>query len=228
MLRHYIVTPGLAFTFLACSDPDFWSPVFAYADLARIRELDFEVEGRRCGIYGHDWRTVPVAAWFELLSRREVDASASPPGPREMAEFAVLSQPDFRVAVRRALRDYAQPSALRENPLLRSRLVASRVAATADPGQRIAAFQALLREATESLKASPRTSKGFEALYHTYFQPAPSQERAAELLDIPFSTFRRHLKAGIERVIDLLWLWEVGGTGGLPGDDRATHNHEAS
>jgi hypothetical protein len=35
---------------------------------------------------------------------------------------------------------------------------------------------------------------------------APSQERAAELLNLPFSTYRRYRDRGIEAVTD--WLWE--------------------
>jgi hypothetical protein len=35
---------------------------------------------------------------------------------------------------------------------------------------------------------------------------------AAERLDLPFSTYRRHLKTGIARVTELLWQHEVSGT----------------
>jgi hypothetical protein len=48
-------------------------------------------------------------------------------------------------------------------------------------------------------------------LYRTYFDPAPSQERAAELLDLPFSTYRRHLEGGGTRVGEILWQKEIGG-----------------
>ncbi|HEY5574249.1 MAG TPA: hypothetical protein VIK64_14605, partial [Anaerolineales bacterium] len=58
--------------------------------------------------------------------------------------------------------------------------------------------------------ASPRSEKYYRALERTYFHPAPTQEAAAELLDLPFSTYRRHLKAGIEHVIDALWQQEIG------------------
>jgi DNA-directed RNA polymerase specialized sigma24 family protein len=68
-----------------------------------------------------------------------------------------------------------------------------------------------LREAADTLQAVPRQAKWYRALYHTYFQPAPSQEKAAELLDVPFSTFRRHLQSGIARMTEILWHWESGG-----------------
>jgi hypothetical protein len=33
---------------------------------------------------------------------------------------------------------------------------------------------------------------------------------AAELLNLPFSTYRRHLKEGIENVVETLWKGELG------------------
>jgi hypothetical protein len=208
MVRHYLTTPGLAFTFLPVADPDFWAPMFAYADLARLPEADFEVAGRRYGVYGHDWRAVPPVAWLALLAEREIAAGGQPPAPAPAAEaLVVLSQAEFGSAVRAGLHDSARPDLLRQNPLVRSRLVAER----AGPGgDRAAALLALLRQAAEALQASPREAKLYRAIYHTYFQGAATQEQVAEQLDLPFSTYRRHLKAGLARVTDLLWQQEIG------------------
>ena len=57
---------------------------------------------------------------------------------------------------------------------------------------------------------SPRLVKFYRALYHTYLQPAATQEQAAEVLDLPFSTYRRHLRSGIEELTGRLWLREIG------------------
>jgi hypothetical protein len=210
VVRHYLATPGLAFTFFPCADPDFWAGVFAYADLARLPEADFEVGGKRYGVYGHDWRSVPPAAWLALLAERETGL-APPAAPAPAEPLIVLSQTEFAEAVRDALRDYLHPETLRGNPLLRSRLVVERVGADSGAAERASALLAQIKEAAVSLQASPRDAKLYRALHHTYFQPAPTQEQAAEILDVPFSTFRRHLKAGIERVIGLLWQREIGG-----------------
>jgi predicted short-subunit dehydrogenase-like oxidoreductase (DUF2520 family) len=88
---------------------------------------------------------------------------------------------------------------------------ARRAGKAASAADRAAALQALLKEAAEALKASPRDAKLYRALHHAYFQPAATQERAAELLDLPFSTYRRHLMAGVAQVTDWLWQREVGG-----------------
>jgi hypothetical protein len=210
VVRHYLTTPGLAFTFFPCAEPDFWAAVFAYADLARLPEADFEVGGRRYGMYGHDWRKVPPAAWLALLAERETGlAPKAAPPPAE--PLLVLSETDFAAAVRDALRDLARPDVLLSNPLLRSRLVMEEAGPDVGSAGRVAALQALIKHAADSLQISPRDAKLYRALYHTYLQPAPTQEQAAEQLDLPFSTFRRHLKAGIERVVNLLWQRELGG-----------------
>ncbi len=44
------------------------------------------------------------------------------------------------------------------------------------------------------------------AVDRTYLRPAPTQEAAAELLGVPFSTYRRHLSQGVGRVV--AWLWD--------------------
>lgn len=208
-VQHHRLTPGLAFTFFACADPDFWAAMFAYADLARLPDADFEIGGRHYGVYGHDWRVVSTAAWQELLAQREITASAQAITPSQVSEtLVVLSQPEFLEAVQDALRHFSRPYALNNNPLLRSRLVVE-LAPKAAIAERIMALQALIKEAAESLQLSPREEKFYRALYRTYLHPAPTQEQAAESLDLPFSTFRRHLKAGVKRVADILWQQEI-------------------
>ena len=207
--QHYLTTPGLAFSFFPTAEPAFWAPMFTHVDLPRLPAADFAVGGRRYGVFSHDWRVTPPMTWLELLGDREItsDAEQTPP---PVATAVVLSEPEFAAAVRDALRDFARPEALRQNPLLRSRLVHERSGAGARAGERITVLQARLRETVASLQRTPREAKLYRALYHTYLDPAPTQERAAELLDVPFSTYRRHLAAGISRTIELLWQAEIG------------------
>jgi hypothetical protein len=96
------------------------------------------------------------------------------------------------------------PPALPDNPLLRSRVVIDRAGADSDLRQRVSILQALIKSAAETLRASPRDAKLYRALQHTYFKPALTQEQAAELLDLPFSTYRRHLKSGVTRLPKML------------------------
>jgi len=47
-------------------------------------------------------------------------------------------------------------------------------------------------------------------LHRAYVSPAPTLERAAEVLDLPSSTFRRLLSTAQARIVDALWVRELG------------------
>jgi len=55
----------------------------------------------------------------------------------------------------------------------------------------------------------PRNNRLYRALYHLYFQPAATQAQAADLLDLPFRIYCRHLRAGIEYLIETWWQQEL-------------------
>lgn len=209
-VRHYLTAPGLAFSFFVCADPEFWAPILNYAGAQRV-PADFEVGGKKYGFYAHDWRVLPPLSWLEMLGERELATEAPPENAAPLAEVEVLRREEFDSGVQHALRDIARPHALRNNALLRSRIVAQRAGHHADHAARATALQSLVHEACNTLRAMPRENKFYRALDHTYLHPAPTQERAAELMDLPFSTFRRHLKSGIAAVSDLLWRDEIGG-----------------
>jgi hypothetical protein len=145
-----------------------------------------------------------------LLAERELAAEPladiAPP-PVGTANFD-----SFAAAVRDAMRDQARPDLLQNNLLARSRMVATTAGQYASATQRVVALQELIAMACRQLEANPREARLYRALYHTYIQPAPTQERAAEILDLPFSTFRRHLKAGLGRVSAILWQRESQGS----------------
>jgi hypothetical protein len=104
--------------------------------------------------------------------------------------------------VKQALRDLRRPDLLARNPLLNCRVV--RDAAEARPATE--ALEGLVEEAAELLRQHPRDEKLYRVVDRTYLRPAPSQEIAAELLDLPSSTYRRHLTQGVSRIAS--WLWD--------------------
>ncbi|BAZ32742.1 hypothetical protein NIES4074_52490 [Cylindrospermum sp. NIES-4074] len=226
-VQYFQKTPGLAYTFLPCAQADIWAAMLNYFDLARLPEADFTVGGRHYGVYGHDWRIVSPAAWREILAQKEVGTAVESVDSAPVREpLLVLSQPEFVEAVQDVLRNFNCPDVLQNNPLLRSRSlqellsrsvyeeqVAPRASMSESPkdtlGERINALQNLVKQAVESLQSSPRDEKLYRAVYRTYLNPAPTQEQAAELLNLPFSTYRRHLKAGMTRVADILWRKEI-------------------
>jgi hypothetical protein len=121
----------------------------------------------------------------------------------------ILSEPDFLAAVEEAVHHFLRPDRLYASPLLNAQVVVARIAADASTTERIAMLQMIIREACDVLQASPRDLRLYRAVYHTYIQPAVTQERAAEMLDLPFSTYRRHLKQGLSRIAELVWVAEV-------------------
>jgi hypothetical protein len=213
MVKHYLTTKGLVFTFFPAANADFWVPLCTYSEIPRLTEADFEVGGHQYGLFGHNWREMPPLPWLSLLADREIAASPQQmPPPKATAQLVVLSEQEFAAAVRDALRDFSRPSALRANPLVHSRLVVERAGPSSEVPERVSALLAAIKTSAEQLQQSPKEAKLYRALYHTYIQPAPTQEQAAEMLDLPFSTYRRHLKSAIERVTEILWNWELQGS----------------
>jgi hypothetical protein len=212
----------VACSFLPYADPDRWRSMMQYVKFERAEQAAFSVGGRDFGVFVHDWRVEPWDAWWDALGERAT--SMDPPdepsvGPAPMLPLSVLSKREFEMSVRQALRDYTRPNALAANPLLRSRLAVESGGRGGGP----AALQSILRQALETLESHPRDQKFHRALTYTYFQPAATQESAAERLGVPFSTYRYHLARGVERIVERLWEVELHGardgsaSGGLSG-----------
>lgn len=206
-IQRHLNTPNLAWDFLTLAEPERWDAYFAIADLPRAEGADFVVGGQRFGLFSHDFRTVPVDMWLELVTERALDQDFTLPPPRA-AEALALSEEDFADAVRQALRDLRRPDLLGRNPLLRSRLLRER-AADHDPDA--VDLETLLSDAIDTLREDPRDDRLFRAVERTYVHATPTQEVAAEALGVPFSTYRRHLTKGVERVVAWLWDREVYG-----------------
>ncbi len=72
-------------------------------------------------------------------------------------------------------------------------------------------FESRGRYAAAALASNPKDEKLYRAVWRTYVEPAPTQERAAEMLALPFSTYRYHLTKGVERITAWLWQRELHG-----------------
>jgi len=209
-VRYYLTASDLAYTFVPAADPGRWRTLFAYGGLDFLEHATFEVGGYTCGLFGHDWRAVPPADWLSRLADRTL--SPLMPDLREQTteRLMVLSRSDFDSAVKQALKAYARPHELRDSPLLRSRIVAVETGLDADRDHRIDALRSILADAAEEMKADPKTADHYRAVRATYLDPRETQEKAAEHLDLPFSTYRRYLRKGIEHITDALWREELG------------------
>ncbi len=201
LVHRYLATPGLVRSYVTCADPEFWAPLFAYADMPRFEE--FETPDH--GVFGHDWRARPPVAWLDLLATRETAEQPALDAAPPTEELLVLSEADFRSAVADALRNLKRLSALGTSPLIRSALVVTRREGT--PEETLAK---LVRRAADNLRSDEHTAKFFPAIYHGFLNPAATHEAAARQAHLSYSTFRRYVAAARERIADELWRLETG------------------
>ena len=179
-----------------------------YIHFQRAAEADFEVGGRHYGVFARDWRRGGGVEWLELMAERELGDDAPAPDAERCRRTGAgaLAAGVRRRGAARAARPASPGRARRQS--------ARAHAGGARPRSRAPAPEALrelLGEAVDALRADPRGEKLVRALERTYLRPAPTQEAAAELLGLPFSTYRGHLTRGLERVVDWLWQRELYG-----------------
>ncbi|MER6691555.1 ATP-binding protein [Streptomyces minutiscleroticus] len=204
MLGELLRDSGLAWSFIVLRDDGFWDAHMTFCDMAPL-DRPVVVGGHPYRIFAHDWREVAPRDWLAekqrtLLTGTDGDcgpdvtdrpAAPAPPPP-------VMTRPEFAAAVRSALRDLRRPRALEANPLSRSRLVT-------DHGM-------TLREVLSNAVAGLVTGRGGDKAYQVatlaFLEGAPTQEAAARRLDMPYSTYRRHLTTATSRIEEMLWRHE--------------------
>ncbi|MEV1177282.1 hypothetical protein [Nonomuraea sp. NPDC049784] len=186
---------GRAHGFLPYRDYDAWAE--------RLRGVLVDsgerpsVGGRTYGLFTIDWRKIPVESWLRhLINATEMPSLSGPSGVSRIA---------FDQGVREALQHWRAPSAFAACSLLRARLVAD----SADP---VADLRTVLREAVEEIAADPRSARARDVLAATYFSGVPTQEAAARRLSLPYGTYRRHLRQGLDLLCEALWQRELYGT----------------
>ncbi|MGY1808095.1 AAA family ATPase [Blastococcus sp. SYSU D00669] len=207
----------LAWSFTGTTDPEFWGPFFEYLAFLPVGEVT--VGGRRHVLYGNDWRRLPPDAWMDLMNDRERTGVTGPP-PDSLLRPAPLGREAFGAAVRSALRDLHRDDRLAANPLMGSRV------ARGPTGPDPAALRSSVRRAVAVLAQQPRGGGRCRVLDRTFLRPAGTQEAAAEVLGLPFSTYRRHLAAALDDLVALLWAVEIGEAalpdGPRPGEHRVS------
>jgi hypothetical protein len=207
-VRHYLTTPGLVHTFFPCADPGLYADIFAYVELGRVPEADFTIDTHTHGVFAYNWRTLPPLAWFAVMADKELSLfGSSTPPPR--SSMVVLSREAFESAIKEALKYFNAPERLVQNALIHSRIIVDRIGGLAQPMLQASTLRGLLKESIEALQASPKRERLFRALSATFLQPSITQEQAAERLDLPFSTYRRHLTEGIAVITEVLWQQEL-------------------
>ncbi len=175
-IRQVLIRRDLAVDALVTTDPEYLRPLWGQIQYDHRPELDVVLGGRLFAVFACNWQAQAPRSgvWSDVAPARTIE-----PAP----------DPEVVDAVRAALRDLRRPDLLARNPL-----IARGVAPDAD------ALRARLVAAVEQLRGHPRDEKLHRVLDRTYLRPAATQELAAEVLGLPFSTYRRHLTQGVARV----------------------------
>lgn len=189
-----------AWTFIITLEDDLYGPYFECLGMERMFVM--APFGRPYAGYGWDRRRFPPPAMFEMMARRELTGETGPP-PESLLRPLPLSRADFATAVVAALRDLSMPEGLAASPLVGSGVLPPGAPATAE------ALHRVMVDAIASLPSDGRIDHR-RVLERTYVKGAPSQEAAAEILGLPFSTYRRHLSRAQARLTDVLWATETG------------------
>jgi hypothetical protein len=137
-------------------------------------------------------------------------SGATGPPPAALIRPPPLNRTRFAAAVKTALQTLHRPDQLATNPLLGSALAATTTGPNTDR------LRATIEDAVVCLANEPKGDQLRAVLHRTYLRPAPTQEAAAEVLDLPLSTYRRHLAKALDHLTDLLWTIEIGDVRHLP------------
>ena len=200
---------GRAHDFDVYQDMATWAERFgsAMADSGRRAR----VGGATYGLFVSDWRLESFEQWFDAVVSGEVPASVGDQGhvlphrPAPPEEHpAALDREEFDEYVRLALQTWRRPEAFASNRLLRRRFL------TAAGGDPVVRLRAMVQQAVDDMRTDLAGMKAHAAVVATYFSGAPTQEAAARRLGLPFGTYRRHLRAAVARVSDVLWEAEAG------------------
>ncbi len=156
-----------------------------------------------------DWRVTPFEKWFTIgVSEEGADMRPRTAGPAPAPDpdpvtSAPMTRADFDECVRLALLTWHHQDSFASNALLR------RPFASGPDGTPVELLRTMVNQAVEALPADLAGVKAHAALVATYFAGPSTQEAAARRLGLPFGTYRRHLRAAVARVADVLWDAEL-------------------
>lgn len=195
-------TVPAAWTFMTPRTGHF-ATYFEYLGMTRMCDLTVD-DGPPIVIHGWNRQRFTAADFFELMAIRELTGEIGPPAA-ELLRPAPLTRSGFDAAVRDALRRLTHSGGLAGSALLQTTLVDR----SADDAENELA--ATLRRVIAELADERGGAEHRRVLERTYLGGAVSQEAAAEVLDLPFSTYRRHLGRATERLVEVLWAIELSG-----------------
>lgn len=201
-LTHYS-EPGVGWVVHASRNIDQWEPLWAYIGFEELVRVPL-ADGSVVSVWARDFVRTPFEGWLAEMRRRELDHNGTLRGP--VPAPVAWPQADFEQHARALLRDFHRPERFASNELVRSELVDAEAFDSAAEQLRAAVV-----EAVAQVEEDPATERAARAVDRTYLRRTTTQEAAAEVLEMPFSTYRRQLAKGMQAVVTLLWTWETRG-----------------
>ncbi|MGW6793680.1 AAA family ATPase [Streptomyces chartreusis] len=210
----------LEWTF-ACNSDGPTARLLEYADFHRLPRTPW-LMGQGITLWEHDWGLRGVDEWIGILDNQMISGPPSGSSVR-YPRPTHLSRAVFDRAVHDALRNWHRWERIADNPLLQAAFVA---ALTGNPEENL---RTLIVQAIEAADEGGRTKQQQAVVRATYLEGTSTQQAVARKMSLSFSTYRRYLKQGIERVCWQLWKHETTRTAlaassfralGSPGSDR--------
>ncbi|GAA4545062.1 ATP-binding protein [Amycolatopsis samaneae] len=182
---------SLVASFVPAPNATIVAPHLEAYDLVLYRKIP-EVEDGSWGLFTRDWRETPLGHHLERAERKLRLAGMLGYAAQGAGQAPAISQEEFFTAVKQALRDWHDDEAIAVNRLIR---------VYGDVG----ALRAAVVTTVDALRRDPRSIKHLRAVQATHLDRDTSQRAAAARLGVPFSSYRRHLQAGIHEICDALW-----------------------
>ncbi|MFD9891398.1 hypothetical protein ACFWY9_18800 [Amycolatopsis sp. NPDC059027] len=182
---------GLVATFMLIPEIETFGPGIEQYDFRTLRSIP-ELGAGGWGVVVHDWREVPMEPHFERIEKTLSQRGAPGDVARDVPPAPAFSREEFFAAVKQALRDWHDDEAVAANPLVRIH-------------GGTAALRTAVTSTVDALRQDPRRIKHQRAIQATYLDRQTNQKAAAARLGVPFSSYRRHLQAGVHEICAALW-----------------------
>lgn len=141
------------------------------------------------------------------LTARNVLSAISQADDECVPRITAVTRPEAQIsteAIREALLLVDQPERLVGGALTSLRLVEEEAGPGAAPSERAVALARVLRSTVVALGGGQRESRQREVLEAVFFGKGGKHEKIAAELGMPYSTFRRHLARGIDRLAEMI------------------------
>jgi hypothetical protein len=211
MLDILLMRDDLAWTLAgAWQDGPWWGPAMEFLGFHPATGAQYGIGDLSYAVFARDWRRADAQEWARALHARQVGMPVTSPAG-EHDDAPVLSEAEFADAVRSALRHLHTPRLLRDNPLLRSRMIRRHARDGRPPAKTL---RELLEAGIGALEADLR-----ELMTRTFLRPATTQARIAVTLHLSFNTYRRHRDRATAQLTAWLWRRETGQPADREADD---------